>query len=257
MKQIKIICCLLSLLVSIIEAAVACDTEANKAANCEGVKEISQEFFKESIEDQREIVAVLFDLSTEEVDKKTFYEYNYYTWSCKLTRKDKHTGKDKCVYKGGHAGWDVQTRDRSKDQTFYSLTTGIVIMDGKGNKSPDDTDTSDEINFNAIAVYDEDTDKTTFYLHASVVDPSIKKGRKVKVCDSLGKQGETGSPGAVHIHLEVQEGKAKRASAGTKDTGTETMDPIPHLYKSIQSRPFKITVFIEMLWAKVKSKLTR
>ena len=254
MKQFKIICCLLSLLVSIIEAAVACETEADKAANCEGVKEMSQEFFKESIEDQREIIAVLFDLPKEEVENKTIYNYNYYTWNCRRPRENK---KEECLYKGGHAGWDVQTLDKSKDQIFYSLTTGIVIMDGKGNKSPDDEDTSDERNFNAIAIYDEDNDKTTFYLHASVVDPSIKKGRKVKVCDSLGKQGDTGSRGAVHVHLEVQVGEAKRTSAGTKDTETETMDPIPHLYKSIQSRPFKITVFLEMFWAKVKSKLTR
>lgn len=253
MKQIKIIFCLLSLLAPIIRTAVACDTETN----CEGVGEIPQAFFKESIEDQREILAVLFDLPKKEVENKTFYEYNYYTWNCTLTRKNKHNGEKKCVYKGGHAGWDVQTRDRSKEQIFYSLTTGIVVMDGKRNKSPGDTDTFDEKNFNAIAVYDEDNDITTFYLHASAVDPSIKKGDKVKVCDPLGKQGDTGSPGAVHVHLEVQVGKAERASAGTKDPGTQTMDPIPHLHKSIQSRPFKIRVFIEMLWGKVKSKLAQ
>lgn len=253
MKQLKIICCLLSLLVLIIEAAVACDTEDN----CKDVEKISEEFFKKSIEDQREIIAVLFDLPKEEVENKTFYEYNYYTWNCELMRKNKHTGEKKCVYNGGHAGWDVQTRDRSKEQIFYSLTTGIVIMDGKGNKSLDDTDTFDETNFNTIAVYDEDNDITTFYLHASAVDPSIKKGGKVKVCDPLGKQGDTGSPNAVHVHLEVQTGKAERSSAGTKDTRTQTMDPIPHLYKSIQSRPFKIRVFIEMIWGKVKNTLAQ
>lgn len=252
MKQLKIICCLLSLLVSIIEAAVACDTKAN----CKDVEEKAKAFFDKSVEDQREILEVLFDLPKEKVEDETFYDYNYYTWNCKLHRINEQ-GQKVCVYKGGHAGWDVQTRDKSKERIFYSLTAGKVIMDGKGNKSLGETDTFDEKNFNAIAVYDEDNDITTFYLHASVVDPSIKKGGKVKVCDPLGKQGDTGSPGKVHVHLEVQVGEAERASAGTKDTGTQTMDPIPHLHKSIQSRPFKIRVFIEMLWGKLKGKLAQ
>ena len=252
MKQLKIICCLLSLLVSIIEAAVACDTNAN----CKDMEEKTEAFFKKSIEDQREILEVLFDLPKEKVENKTFYDYNYYTWGCKL-HKINDQGQKVCLYKGGHAGWDVQTQDKSKNQIFYSLTAGRVIMDGKGNKSDRDRDTFDEETFNAIAVYDEDNDITIFYLHASAVDPSIKKGGEVKVCDPLGKQGDTGSPGSVHVHLEVQEGEAKRSSAGTKDTGTQTMDPIPHLHKSIQSRPFKIKVFIERVWAKLKGKLAQ
>ena len=56
MKQLKIICCLLSLLVSIIEAAVACDTKAN----CKDVEEKTKTFFDKSIEDQREILIRVF-----------------------------------------------------------------------------------------------------------------------------------------------------------------------------------------------------
>lgn len=236
-----IVYCLLSIFVSSIRMAVAC----NGDANCDGVEFDKEEFLTdESLKKQREILAILFDLSEKVVFDKTFYNYNYYGESCDFSPK----WKDGCAYSGGHPGWDVQTRDKSTDQVFYSLTNGIVVLDGiKGEDN-----TNDETNFNAIAIYDEDARKTTFYLHASDVHSSIKKGRKVKVCDPLGNQGDTGSPGAVHVHLEVQEGEAKRASAGTKDVGAQTIDPISYFHESIEERPFKLGIIIEKIFAKLK-----
>lgn len=233
--------CLLSISASSIGMAVAC----NRDANCDGVEFDKGKFLTdESIKKQREILAVLFDLSEEIVLDKTFYDYNYYGDSCDFSPK----WKDGCAYNGGHPGWDAQTQDKSTDQVFYSLTKGVVILDGR--KGEDNTD--DETKFNAIAIYDEDNNRTTLYLHASDVRPEIKKGEKVKVCDPLGNQGDTGSSGAVHVHLEVQEGEAKRASAGTKDAGTQTIDPISYLHESIEERPFKLRIIIEKIFAKLK-----
>ena len=138
-------------------------------------------------------------------------------------------------------------------QPFYSLTNGIVVLDGRNGE--DNTD--HETRFNAIAIYDKDKRKTTFYLHASDVHSSIRKGKKVKVCDPLGNQGDTGSPGAIHVHLEVQEGEAKRASAGTKNAGTQTIDPISYLHESIEERPFKLGIFVERIFAKLKAGIIK
>ena len=90
------------------------------------------------------IVAVLFDLESDKVDKETNHDYNGY--GCGVSWKDDQ-GND--IYSGGHAGWDAQTKDRSLNQTFYSLTNGTIIEDGR--------DTS-----HTIAVFDGE--KTTLYL---------------------------------------------------------------------------------------------
>ena len=239
MKQFTIICCFLSLFILSMETAIACD---NKKENCKGVESKRKDSLKpESIDLQRDIVAKLFKIAADVVNNKIDHKYNYYGDSCGYHLPDDE--EKKCVYQGGHSGWDVRTikaREGIENPlpvniAFYSLTNGIVILDGR--RAEDNT--RGEIKFNTIAIYDEDAHKTTFYLHASDVHPSLVKGKEIKVGDPLGWQGDTGSRGAFHVHLEVQEGKAERASAGTKDAGTQTIDPIPYLHESIQN--IKIT----------------
>ena len=162
------VCSLLGVVVSSIETVVACD----KAANCEDV-EFEKVVFETdaSLKKQREILAVLFDLPEKIVFDETFYDYNYYGDNCDFSPP----WKEGCAYNGGHAGWDVQTRDKSREQPFYSLTNGVVLLDGSNGEA----DILVETKFNAIAIYDDkDTRRTTFYLHASAVHPSIKKGRR-------------------------------------------------------------------------------
>ena len=244
-----VVCYLLSIFVLSIEIAVACDEDAN----CDGVEFDKADFLTdESLKKQREIIVKLFKISEDDVVRKIDYDYNYYGDSCNFSPK----WKDGCAYKGGHAGWDVRTLKELEipdplpvDQPFYSLTNGIVVLDGKNGEN----NTPHETRFNAIAIYDEDNDKTTFYLHASDVHRLLKKGKKVKVGDPLGNQGDTGSPGAIHVHLEVQEGETERASAGTKDNRTPTIDPISYLHESIKERPLKkIRNFIQEIFAKLK-----
>ena len=177
---------------------------------------------------------------------KTDHDYNDY--GCNRSTINEETGKQ--LYVGGHAGWDVRTLkawdlkpgEKIADLLpinilFYSLTNGIVILDGRNGKEEDNT--AGEIKYNTIAIYDEDAQRTTFYLHASDVHPSIEKGKTVKVGDPLGRQGDAGTPNAFHVHIEVQEGEVEagdfmRASGGTEDAGTQTIDPIPYLYESIE-----------------------
>ena len=239
MKQFTIICCFLSLFIPSIETAIACDDDPN----CDGVQFDEAEFkTNESVKKQREILAVLFKISKDDVDGKIKYWYNYYGANCCWIEEGKH------VYKGGHSGWDVRTLYEieedplSINQPFYSLTNGIVILNGTSDEDlPNEDDTNGEIKYNTIAIYDADAQKTTFYLHASKVNSSLKKGQMVKVGHPLGNQGDKGSPGAFHVHLEVQEGEVEegdfiRASAGTKDAGTQTIDPISYLHESIQEQ---------------------
>ena len=250
---LTVVGCLLSIFVSSIETAIACDNEED---NCKGVESKREESLEEeSIAMQLEIVVKLFQITKDEVINKIDHRYNYYGDSCRYP-----LGKKKCVYKGGHAGWDVRTRKEWEireplpvDQAFYSLTKGVVILDGK--KGEDNT--GGETKFNTIAIYDEDSDKTTFYLHASDVHLSIKKGVEVEVGDPLGNQGDTGSPGAFHVHLEVQEGEAERASAGTKDNGTQTIDPISYLHESIQAGPFEFRIFLNKAFGKLKAAIIK
>ena len=221
------------------ETAIACD---NKKENCKGVESKREDSLKpESINLQRDIVVKLFKITKDEVNNKIDHQYNYYGDSCGYHLPG--DPKKKCVYRGGHAGWDVRTLKEREiadplpvNIPFYSLTNGIVILDGRNGEE----NTKGELKFNTIAIYDEDARKTTFYLHASDVRPSIVKGEVVKIGDPLGEQGDTGSKGAFHVHLEVQKGKVEegdpiRASAGTKDAGTQTIDPIPYLHESIQN----------------------
>ena len=236
MKQFTIICCFLSLFIPSMETAIACD---NEKENCKGVESKKEDSLKpESINLQREIVVKLFKITEDEANNKIDHKYNYYGDSCGYHLPGDE--KKQCVYHGGHAGWDIRTRKAGDIEAplpvkipFYSLTNGIVILDGRNGLPKDDT--PGEKKYNTIAIYDEDARKTTFYLHASDVHDSIVKGKEVKIGDPLGWQGDTGSPGAFHVHLEVQQGIAERASAGTKDAGTLTIDPIPYLHGSIQN----------------------
>lgn len=237
MKQFIMICCFFCLFILGIEITIADDHHPN----CVGVNFDRDDFqTNESLEMQHDIVANLFKITDREVRNKIDYEYNYYGDHCGWIPE----GEDEPVYDGGHAGWDVRTLKEGQvvdplpvNIRFYSLTNGIVILDGRNGDEEDDT--RGEIKYNTIAIYDEDAEKTTFYLHANAIDRSIEKGKIVKVGDPLGWQGDVGSPGAIHVHLEVQEGEVEvgdfmRASAGTKDAGTQTIDPIPYLHESIQ-----------------------
>ena len=175
------------------------------------------------------IVAKLFGFDVDVVDKVTKHEYNGY--GCNPNWKK----NGKPVYKyGGHAGWDVKTWDNSNGKVFYSLTSGYVTIAGFTDKNENRIkDEDEEDDFHTIGVYDPDKKKTTLYLHADEVLPCIKEGLFIKKGEPLGIQGDKGSPGAIHVHIEVQPDRKWVSAEGNEDPKRETEDPIDYLYKQV------------------------
>ena len=195
------------------------------------------------------LVERLFGLLPGTADTHTRHAYN--DWGCNLVASpsaDCNVGDafyeahvDTAAwnaYEGGHGGWDVSHRDTAPQ--FYSLSEGTVIAAG-GNDWP----------CNDIAVYDEDADKTTIYLHAGTV--LVRVGDPVSVGTPLGTEGARcrGTVGE-HVHLEVHEGRAVVRYGGAWNGFTTTrriyargagqsaqsthprseysIDPLPYLY---------------------------
>ena len=178
----------------------------------------------EEAERRDAITAALFKLPEATIDTTTFHDYNGY--GC-------NTDWEIYDYKG-HAGLDVQTQKRTKYEMFYSLTDGIVTIAGFSDKNGNREEDDDEKNtWKTIGIYDPDAMKTTFYLHASWVHPDIKKafknGTPVKHGDPLGTEGDSGSFGRIHVHLEVHKGESMSPVKGKTEGKTE--DPIDYLYK--------------------------
>ena len=161
-----------------------------------------------------------FDYEIHDVDRLTLHDYNDYGCYPNWGKYDAR----------GHAGLDVQTRNKSKNQVFYSLTAGIVTIAGFTDKNKNGTEDKGETDpYKTIAIYDPDKNMTTLYLHASSVDPSIEEGIRIKQGTPLGKQGDTGSSRAIHVHLEVQLGRSRQPYPVKGSLKLE--DPIKYLYE--------------------------
>ena len=126
-------------------------------------------------------------------------------------------------YDGGHSGWDAQTQSvagavPTRDEPFFSLTTGIVIRAGGGSS-------------NTIAVYDATERVTTLYAHARRVD--VRVDQTVRVGTQLGIQGNAGLSSdptdREHVHVEVRRGRVPWLACGT----TNAINPFDYLYRSV------------------------
>lgn len=143
----------------------------------------------------------------------TFHDYN--DW--------RNAGSTNCSLssRGGHPGWDSQTTSKRRGDDFFALDSGIVRKAG-----------GDSIN--TIAIFNPNTNRTTIYLHAESVDVNI--GDTVKKGDYLGGQGDQGSPGAYHVHIEVLAGDHDRATCGADNPGNPdriTVDPVSYLFSRV------------------------
>ena len=179
------------------------------------------------------IVEILFGLNLGEADSMTYHDYNDYK-NCptgKFQFKDgfREFNCDKTTgdpgYRGGHSGWDVQTKSvagdaNTADEPFYSLTPGEVIATGG--------------TLGKIAVYYAPDDKTIIYLHARRID--VTTGRTINVRNPLGIQGNVGlgfsDPSkSEHVHIEVRDGRTTFASLGADPSyNNPTIDPVDYLY---------------------------
>lgn len=119
------------------------------------------------------------------------------------------------VYCDNHGGIDVQTKsvvnDRSKNESFFAISEGVVIAAGG--------------EYGMIAVYDSTKDWTTFYLHARSIDVVV--GQSIQFGQLLGIQGNT-SPTqnlGVHVHFEARSGRLTSAYC-YGDVALKTLDPV-------------------------------
>ena len=157
---------------------------------------------------KNKLVEKLFNLKEGTADAKTYHDYNGY--GCDPNHNNACDG-----YRGGHSGWDVQTKsvagDATANEDFYSLTSGEVIRAGS--------------DFGTIAVYNVNHDKTVLYLHARRVYVNI--GDRVDIGDRLGVQGDTSTRKiGEHVHIEVRNKKRTSSACGA----TTSIDPVPELY---------------------------
>ena len=175
---------------------------------------------------------------------------NYNDWGCPFNPSTDRT----CVgdyrefntsesaesgYAGGHSGWDAQTLSVVKDkptrnEPFYSLTSGQVIFVGNGSSA------SEEDEHRVIAVWDGN--RTTRYLHAR--ESCVETGQSVAVGQPLGIQGNSGLSSRAndreHVHLELQAGRSHLYGfgAGARDISRRTIDPFPHVFRAFAAAPF-------------------
>lgn len=200
---------------------------------------------------KNKLAEVLFDLEEGSADAETHHDYNDYG--------DHHNKTINGIrYIGGHAGWDVQTKNvagtNTANEPFHSLTTGRVIRADEGTFKQS----------SVIAVYNEMDKTTVLYLHAREVD--VYEGQLVAVGSPLGIQGNTGLGTkesdintAEHVHIEVQSGWSTNPSWGTEDKGDENrkvypvIDPIPYLYEALQSHavpgdPVRNDNILDLTW---------
>lgn len=157
-------------------------------------------------------------------------------------------------YKGSHSGWDVAFQNEI-NQAFYSLTSGIVISAGEDSE-------------NTIAIYDPVSRLAVLYLHADYVNEELKIGDCIASGKFLGNQGNTSFwKVGVHVHVEVRKLPAsisflapikvvtdnlKQPSHGTDDAKRPTIDPIPHLYRSVKDHDPTRFWTIAGTWGKLK-----
>ena len=123
-------------------------------------------------------------------------------------------------YLGGHSGWDVRMRTTNNDW-FYALTAGVVTK-GKEERS----------SVGLIGIYDGES-HTTLYLHSSDLHTFIQNGAIVEPGDCLGREGDIGSKGAYHVHVELKRGWAQSGSGGARWLSGATSrgeDPVNYLY---------------------------
>ena len=147
-------------------------------------------------------------------------------WSERELREKKAAVPNSGGYIGGHAGWDAQTlsvvREKTADERFYAVSPGVIKRFG----SP---------TINLIAVWHKESNTTTIYLHARSLNPGLSSNDPVEVGTWLGIQGDRGSPGNEHVHIEVRAGE-RTVGAGGADPSLPgpTCNPVGFLWRSIQ-----------------------
>lgn len=150
-------------------------------------------------------------------------------WSGRELREKKAAEPNSGGYIGGHSGWDAQTLsvvgEKTDNERFYAVSPGVIKRFG----SP---------TVNLIAVWHRQSNTTTIYLHARSLNPALSIDDPVEVGTWLGVQGDRGTPGAEHVHIEVRAGKWTTGAGGADPSlPGSTCNPVDFLWRSIQHLP--------------------
>lgn len=129
-------------------------------------------------------------------------------------------------YIGGHSGWDAQTLSvagkKTANERFYAVSPGVIKRIG----SP---------TVNLIAVWHWQSNTTTIYMHARSLNPNLSVDDPVEVGTWLGIQGDRGSPGAEHVHIEVRAGEWTTGAGGADPSRSgPACNPVDFLWRSVQ-----------------------
>ena len=147
-------------------------------------------------------------------------------WSERELREKKAAEPIPGGYIGGHAGWDAQTLSvagkKTANERFYAVSPGVIKRIG----SP---------TVNLIAVWHWQSNTTTIYMHARSLNPNLSVGDPVEVGTWLGIQGDRGSPGAEHVHIEVRAGEWTTGAGGADPSlSGPACNPVDFLWRSVQ-----------------------
>jgi hypothetical protein len=152
---------------------------------------------------EQKIAAALFNIPIDKIDSSIGANYSYNPWK----NRPSSISSTACGYINGHTGIDMQTKDvagaATADRYYYAVSPGQVISAG-GDA------------YGTVAVYDSVEDITVLYLHSRRV--LVTNNTIVKVGDILGIQGDTGSPGAEHVHLETRQNRHFVAACDSNNT---------------------------------------
>jgi|GEM_PF-2973553 len=111
------------------------------------------------------------------------------------------------LYYDGHPGIDYKTTDQSPDGKIPVL----AAADGEAHLGP-------ALTFNSISI-DHFSGYRTVYLHLS--ERYVAEGDHVKRGQIIGKSGDTGSPGAPHLHFEVRHSGVPVDPYGWQGSGSD------------------------------------
>ena len=147
-------------------------------------------------------------------------------WSERELREKKAAEPIPGGYIGGHSGWDAQTLSvagrATADERFYAVSPGVIKRFG----SP---------TVNLIAVWHRQSKTTTIYMHARSLNPNLSINDPVEVGTWLGIQGDRGSAGAEHVHIEVRAGEWTTGARGADPSlSGPACNPVDFLWRSVQ-----------------------
>ncbi len=147
-------------------------------------------------------------------------------WSERELREKKAAEPIPSGYIGGHSGWDAQTLSvagRATDnERFYAVSPGVIKRFGSRT-------------VNLIAIWHRQSKTTTIYMHARSLNSDLSIGDSVEVGAWLGIQGDRGSPGAEHVHIEVRAGEWTTGAGGADPSlSGPACNPVDFLWRSVQ-----------------------